>query len=226
MNNNKFIFLLILLIPLLLSGTTLLAGDPVKLEGIFNPAYLLVDDTQLYITQGVSVSIFSLTDYSLVATFGKAGEGPQEFKVHQHNAVPVFLDIQSDQILVSSMGKLSYFSKNGKFIREHRFSKGMAPPFLQPIGSNFVTRGFLHESKINYNLLILLDNGFNEIKRLAKQKNPYQPGQDQNPLERELKFRTDISCNHIIADVNNNQLEIFDGNGKRKFTIVPDIPQN
>jgi len=77
---------------------------------------MAVDDTQLYVTQEASVFIYSLKDFKLVKKFGSAGQGPQEFFLVP--TVPLTIDVQMDQIIAVSIRKVSYFTKQGEFIKE------------------------------------------------------------------------------------------------------------
>ena len=195
------------------------------LDGIFHPDFIYVDDDQVYITEGVTISIFSLKDHTLTVRFGKPGEGPEEFKTHRHNSTPLFLDVQTDQLLISSQGKISWFSKAGTFIKERKLMNGRSVANYQPVGNNYIAYRNLSETTAHYNLLILTDNVFNDLKQLAKQKNPFQFKQKMDPIARELKFLSDITCNHIVADVSNNSLVIFDAQGKKRFTVEPNVPK-
>ena len=81
------------------------------------PFLINANEDHLYITDGPNVFIHSLIDYRLVKQFGKAGEGPEEFRVDPHRSggsVVTFL--QSDNIVVNSIGKVSFFSTDGEYI--------------------------------------------------------------------------------------------------------------
>jgi uncharacterized protein YlbG (UPF0298 family) len=68
------------------------------------------------VTQEATVFIYSLKDFKLVKKFGKAGEGPREFRILPQ--LPLNIDARTDQIIVNSFGKVSYFTKQGEFIKE------------------------------------------------------------------------------------------------------------
>ena len=67
-----FLFLILLLIPVL-------SAEEVILAEIFNPSSIKVDDQKIYIVQDVNTFIYSVKDFKLINKFGKAGEGPREF---------------------------------------------------------------------------------------------------------------------------------------------------
>ena len=107
------------------------------LNELIKPETLCMDDTQYYITEGAAIFIYSLKDHKLVGKFGKAGEGPREFK-----ATPGGYGLRvfplPDQILVNSLDKLSFFNKKGEFGKEMKAPMGV----YQPLGEKFVGLAF------------------------------------------------------------------------------------
>ncbi|MCP4157863.1 MAG: hypothetical protein GY757_59690, partial [bacterium] len=72
----------VLVLLILLIANFSFAKKNVPLSDLVNPRMLVVDQSnnELFITDGVNVNIYSLTDFKLKKRFGKAGEGPQEFR--------------------------------------------------------------------------------------------------------------------------------------------------
>jgi hypothetical protein len=81
---------------------------------IYKSMQIDVDSNHLYVSQLSTVYIYSLEDFQLKNKFGKEGEGPQEFKGY------ALLNVQPQVLLINSMGKLSFFNKDGTFIKEMR----------------------------------------------------------------------------------------------------------
>ena len=63
----------------------------------------------------ITISIFSLDDFNLINRIGKEGEGPGEFKEKVFN-----LYFKDGQVLVNSAGRVTYFSEDGKYIKEEK----------------------------------------------------------------------------------------------------------
>jgi hypothetical protein len=133
------------------------------LKELTKPETLCLDESQYYITEGVSVWIYSLRDHKLVGKFGKAGEGPREFK-----ATPGGYGLRvfplPDQLLVNSFDKLSFFNKKGEFSREMKVPMGV----YQPRGEKFV--GLAFQAGADQSMAITV-NLFNE--KLEKGKEIY-----------------------------------------------------
>jgi hypothetical protein len=55
---------------------------------------------------------FSLRDYKLLNSFGGRGEGPGEFKYSPN------IHVSDENVFVSSMGKISFFSPGGILLKE------------------------------------------------------------------------------------------------------------
>jgi hypothetical protein len=58
----------------------------------------------MYVSEGFSVYIYSLTDFQLKKKFGKKGEGPREFIVQP--PVPLIINLREDNIIVTGRGKI------------------------------------------------------------------------------------------------------------------------
>jgi outer membrane protein assembly factor BamB len=134
------------------------------LEEIENPGRIVVDESQLYVTDGTAIAIFSLTDLKLVKKIGEKDKGPVEF-IH-----PINLYIQPDGLLVNSRGKIFWFAKNGEFKKEL-----MTPPgtgFFQPMGENFLGRAVSQREESGQVVYVhtydLYDGHLNKIKEIFR----------------------------------------------------------
>ncbi|TFG75463.1 MAG: hypothetical protein E4H23_10710, partial [Chrysiogenales bacterium] len=87
------------------------------LNELTKPETLCMDDSQYYITEGASIFIYSFKDHKFIGKFGKSGEGPREFKSTLAGFGLSVLPM-GDHLLINSMDKLSFFKKNGEFIKE------------------------------------------------------------------------------------------------------------
>jgi hypothetical protein len=119
----------------------------------------------IYINDSMTISIYSLKDFNLVKRFGKKGEGPQEFKQY------VNVNIQPELLVITSLHKVSYYSKKGDFIKELRVPKGWS---YKPVGKHFVGNDFAQDEDTLYKVLYLFDSKFEKIKELYRKEFPYQ----------------------------------------------------
>ena len=123
-NYFKKVFVLVGLLSLLCSFS--FAEIIATLDEVMKPTAIEIDDQNLYVVEGTSVYIYSLKDFKLVKKFGKKGEGPKEFKMMITRIIT-----QKDDLLINSFGKISFYSKNGKFIKEKQTgSMSMEASFL------------------------------------------------------------------------------------------------
>jgi hypothetical protein len=100
----------IILILIIVVGT-INGIDEIILEEITNPKDIYVNDNKIYISEKTSICIYSLKDFSLISKFGRIGEGPDEFKIQIGKMV--FL---KNMLAVNSIGRITYFRKNGDFL--------------------------------------------------------------------------------------------------------------
>jgi len=147
---------------------------------LLKPEGILFDKARMYVIEGTSVYIYSLKDFQLIKKFGKKGEGPQEFMVNPQLS-PLFINVHTEDIVVNSFGKLSWFAKDGTFKREFRTPS----PFimaLQPLGKNFVGVRFAL-GQVRMQVLSLFDDKIKELKEIKRIKHLFQPGKGTRLLE-------------------------------------------
>ncbi len=117
----KKIAILILFAAGILSGPRLLFPDLIgTLDKLSRPSMFIIDQDRVYILEKTTVFIYTLKDLKLIKTFGKAGEGPKEFKYRESNGKPLSMCIHNKQLLVNSDFKRTYFDLDGNYIREEK----------------------------------------------------------------------------------------------------------
>jgi len=128
--------LIILILYLLCITNVTFAEKLHEFEEPFETLLFAMDDDQIYIAdRGTnSIHIFSRDNYAHVGQFGRQGQGPTDFEYIS------FIRVYEDFIYVSAGRKVSYFSKNGKFIKT-------VTPFPNsggyiPLGKNFVCKNY------------------------------------------------------------------------------------
>ena len=132
----------IIVFVLLMVFTTLSAKESVELPDLANPGQILVDpeNHNLYIADGTTIYIYSLTDFKLKNKFGKSGEGPREFKRYAN------MTLTSEHLLVNSVSRITFFTKEGEYVKEMNSKSANVGPFL-PIGDNFINTGMDRSKK-------------------------------------------------------------------------------
>lgn len=157
--------------------TLLIVGTPagaktVPLPGLMKPASIAVDESKLYISDGTTVHIYSLADFSRKHTFGKEGEGPKEFRTYSSGfGVGVIPQKNPDVLVVNSLGKISYFTKQGKFLKELKTGSKHA---FSPMGDNFVGTNDILEGKEMFHTLNIYDGKFNKVREIKRWLHPIQ----------------------------------------------------
>lgn len=212
----------ILMILILLVGVSLEATDGKVLEELLAPETMAMDETQLYITEGPTVHIYNRESLAHVAKFGKAGEGPREFRLVP--GLPLILNVEGKELMVNSFGKVSYYSKAGKFLRENRTQAGfilMAFPF----GKNLACWGLGFESQTRYRTIELYDNGLKKIRTVIKQKDQFQaPGLGMDILSAAFSYAV-IGNRLFVAYSEDFVIHMFDLEGNPTGEIRKEMPR-
>jgi len=140
------------------------------LSDLLVPDFMAVDNSQVYVAESTTVFIFSMKDFKLVSKFGKPGEGPQEFmkSVLGFGGISIFpLD---DSLGISSVGKFSFYKKNGEYIKEMKAPSMFAfGSYNIPIEKGFVgmNMGIDQQAKKTKLFIILFDDKFNKRNTIA-----------------------------------------------------------
>lgn len=151
------------MIAVLMVSTPVFGEKVTELEELINPQMISVGKDNLFVTEKTLVYIYSLKDFKLVQKFGKEGEGPGEFKRY---AVVFPL---KDELLVNSQGRVSYFSKQGKYIKEIKSQVGfIGGGAFAPVGKNFGGQGFTVENQKFYQTFNLFDSKLAKIKEVYR----------------------------------------------------------
>jgi len=206
MKRYLLILIVFLLAPPLIGRTT------VDLPDLANPGQIIVDpgSKNLYIADGTTIYIYSLNDLKLKKKFGKSGEGPREFKRYAN------LFLTSKHLLVNSVARVTYFTKEGDYIKEKNAKSANLGPFF-PIGNNYVNTGMDRSEKVLKYSLNLYDQNLNKIKTIGFLSRNEQRGKKRiNALDWGFpKFR--IFNNRIYCEELDNELLVFDIEGNKLF---------
>lgn len=211
MNKTKYNLLLILL---LLIGIPGFASEIVPIPNLINPDEIQADDTQIYFVDGEKIHIYSLPGLKLKTVFGKAGQGPKEFM--KHPQMPLTVDVRTSNITVTCMNNISYFSKDGAFIKAIRtpFQAGAYIPF----GDKFIGWHRITEKEIDYSAICLFDAKLKRLNELSKRASAASMRGKIRLLEGPAVI--DVYDKLVfIAHKKDFIIDVFDENGKKLFAI-------
>jgi hypothetical protein len=206
---------IILILLLLFFISLAFAEKAAVLPGLLNPEIIDIDGNQMFITEGTTIYIYSLNDFKLQKKFGSAGEGPREFKMY----ASVF--VQPDQLFIRSPGKVSFFTRQGDFIKETNVSPGTGVAF-QPVGDQYVGRKSFMEENIRCQSFNIYDSKFKMIKEIYRKEHDFQRGKGYRLPTK--AFDCNVYHDKIfIAGKAGLEIDVFDKNGNRLYTIHHDI---
>jgi hypothetical protein len=200
-------FMLVLVLMSMLFTNPVFAVKIVPLPQLQKPNTIAVDDNQIYIADGTSIYIYSLKDFSLKKKFGRGGEGPQEFKRKIY-----IVDIQHDYLVVNSPGKVTYLTKDGKFIKEMK-----TPPQhirFRPLGKKFTGVSTFVENKVMYQGINIYDENLKKEKEAARMVHEVQWGKGTSVF---AGTKSADTCENklLIAAERDFLIDVFDENGKK-----------
>jgi hypothetical protein len=208
----------ILSIIFLLISAVLSAAKAIPIEEVSKPYEILVDGERIYITEGPTVYIYSSKDYKFKKKFGKLGEGPQEFKLGPGQGVLDF-HITPDCLKINTIGKMSFFTKDGAFIKEIRNPGGN---WLQPVGDKYVGMQRLYGSRkrdTRFRIISIFDSDLKKIKEIYREEDSIQTRRNKfNPVSwSPISYRT--SHDKIFIDDRQKTILVFNSNGEKLYDI-------
>ena len=207
---KKLFFILFVLIHLL--NPFVFAEKPVTLSKLMKADSIVVDDRHIYITENTTIYIYSLEDSQLKKTFGKHGEGPQEF-MGQVNVI-----LQPDGLLVNSPGKISYYTKDGEFIKE--LKTGLGNMNFWPLEKGFVGRGSIQDNQVFYVTVNLFDSHLKKGKELFRMESALQGESNKIEfLKQTFAYRTYRNKIFIVGK-KGFIIDVLDRAGKHLFSIA------
>ena len=175
---------LVLIFLILMTDYMLFSTIVVKLKEINRPDTICVDKDYLYISENASIYIYSVKNYRLIKRFGKRGEGPEEFIPYR---LGLLINVVNKNIFISSMGKMSVFSKNGIFKKEIKASSGKE---FQPLDFNFIGWEFYQEDKTTYRGINIYDSYLKKKKEITRLVHSVQEGKGFKIFSARLILKT------------------------------------
>ncbi len=207
-------FALFVLIPAMLA-TVLTAKKMGVLTEIGKPSHIEIDDSHLYVSEPATVYIYSLEDFKLLKKFGQKGQGPQEFQVLPH--IPIGVDAGTGKLVITSIRKVSYYTKEGEFLKEVR---GVSLALrLKVFGDKFLGWSQARKDGVLYNTINIFGRRLNKIQEVYRQKDPYQaPGKGYRVLSGTFKYQA-YKGKILLPGAGDASIDVFDTSMKKLFTI-------
>lgn len=203
---NKNIFRILFLI--ILAGSTL-SGDTVHdIQSLLNPSQITIDKVkgEIFIVDGTTIHVFSVTDLAKKKTFGKRGEGPGEF------LPPISINANPETLLVNSRNKVSFFSRKFIFIRELKVTSGKR---FAKLGDKFAGQGFKIVGQDGYETFNFFNPDFSKGEEIVSRRSPIQRSGKIPVLSAPFIFRV---YNDVVYYSFNDKLELgVAHNGKNKL---------
>lgn len=199
----------------------LLAAGPVELNQITYPQGIYVTDDMFYVLEGTTIHMYNLKNNSYIGKFGKDGEGPGEIRKDLFGA-PIMLIPHNGKIYITSMGKLSVFSKVGEFIEEHKLNTSGT---FYPFADQFICTA-PHQTCDGKLLLALYmaDKNFNRGQLLFA--SDFEVGQNVR-LDFPLMPFYPVTTEDQIFIISGNDcfaIDAFDQTGKKQYHIEKKEP--
>ncbi|MCP4150096.1 MAG: hypothetical protein GY757_20280 [bacterium] len=211
-----------LIVSLLLLTTLIAAAGPGKvtvLPDLLKPHSIDVSGNDMIITDGAVVSIYQKENLRIKKKFGKAGAGPQEFKLTSFIEKGLVIDVQPHHLLITSIGKLSMYGRDGSFIKEMKAGHNYFGNRFLALKKGFV--GICTEmTEENYYIsLNLHDEQLNRGKQIWKWSNPYQRGKGTDVLNQPIIFRK-AGDKILVAGGMEFKIHVFDSTGNALAPIT------
>ncbi len=207
---------ILLLISVALLLTNIGYAETIPLKEVLKPWIIAVDDDQLYVAEKFSIQTFSLGDFKLKKQFGRRGRGPGDFPVILH------VHITSNELAISSLFNLHFFSKDGVYKRELK-STAFSGCFI-PLGKGYVGSASKDEGEVGYFTINLFDSALEKGAEIYRYKHAAQAKGKVNPLAGEVVFR--VFKDMLLVAGKDDCIHVFDNKGAPRGKIIPAIKKN
>jgi hypothetical protein len=183
------------------------------------PFSILIAKDRLLITDGPVVYIHSMKDFSLLNRFGKAGEGPGEFKVFATiNQGSVVLALKGDKIMVTSLGRVSFYTLNGEFVEQKNIQSLFGFGIIRPFDTRYVGLGAAGDAMKQYFTLNFYTPEFKKGQELIRII-AFEQGKNINPVSIGILPAVYSSQDHIFFLDYEGLIHQFDKHGKEVMVV-------
>jgi hypothetical protein len=177
-----------------------------------------IDKDRMYVLEGTTIYIYSLKDFKLIKKFGKRGEGPREFMTSSVMGPmgALYIDVRDNKLLVKSMGKLSWFTKDGTFVKE------MKSPFPIMMGAlmfgKYVVIQKYEIAVVRHQVLAVLNEKLEAVKEMSRMEDGFQPGKGIMVLKRNPVHAV-YEDKLFVAWEEEFEIKVLDSKLKELYTI-------
>ena len=165
----------------------------------------------------------------MIKTFGRAGEGPGEFKINPIDKIGLRIIVNEKHILVNSWGKLLIFTRDGTFIEEKKTTHNIHAQFFKPLGKKYVGFNRANIDDVNYYFVNFYDpTTLQKEKEIHRQKG-FLTSSSIDPMRLALLLKNDTRRGPIYQVCNNRlflegedcRIFVYDPQGKelRSFSL-------
>ncbi len=216
---KKVLILIMMIILLMISYGFVYAGKITELPELINPTSMAMENTRIYFVDGPKVLIYSLEKSKLIKKIGREGDGPGEFRVAPN--LPITIHLYNENVIISSLGKISIYTKEGIFKKEIR-NKSLALN-LVPCGNLYVGKGFAQDEGKLYLTVNIYDDQLKKIQEIYREKASFQRGSNQkfDPID---ATGPGIAAdkNHLFLNIgdNRNTIAAFGLDGKKLYSFT------
>lgn len=212
------LFLAIIFIVVPLSGKQIF-----KMPEIIKPFRINVDEKNIYLGDGATIYILSKKDGKIQKKFGKAGEGPREFKLYPEFSPE--LDVQKGGILASSIGRISYFSKDGEFKWEKKSPGYAAENFNRFLGRKIIGQRVTRDGDTLFVSLSIFDLDFSSPREFHRHKYYLQTSR-YNPIQRGIYISNFYTANgkiYVGGPIDSGKIHVYGPTGEKIKVIQPPL---
>ncbi len=186
---------------------------------LINVTGIALNSSKLYIVHEAQVTVLDKNTLKVITTFGKAGPGPKEFLL----APGVQLGIQTDgeEIIISSLGKVSFFTLNGEYKNEMAYSTMNALFPTRLPNKNYLGYGFTQDdAKKLYRTIVLCDEKLNRIREVSRILHTFQgAGQGLTAMSGFFNFTTTDQF-VFLPGKEENEIDVMDLSFNKTLTIT------
>ncbi len=189
------------------------AVKSVPLPDVLKPSSLAADHSRIYIGDGPSVRMYDRKTHKFIKCFGKNGEGPGEFMVYPGFGVDVF--VQQEALFITSVNRVSYFTKEGGFIKEKRTP--VRP--IYPLGKGYAGYNETQDKNTAYFVLNLYDSQLQKTGEVTKWEHPLQFQKKEMHLVPLPTDAVSFKDRLYVAPGADFVIDVYDARGKKLHSI-------
>ena len=212
MRKNKFQILLLIIIAM--SVCLQSKQKIIPLMELLKPLTITMDEKQLYISEtGANILIYRADNYKFKKKFGKSGEGPGEF-LYFALAAPL-----ENNLMINSLGKVSYYSKNGVLQNEIKSTGGEGGGFgFISVEGGYISQGRAQDADGLYSVISFHDEKLTKIRELYRIKTGGKGLSKLEVLRSNIPYVVHNSILYV-SERDGFKVNAIDKTGKRLFKI-------